>query len=61
MQDKGLWNPLRKRGTGLVAMMIVTIGLSIFLRSLYQYFIGGSNHQLLPVREPPSRPRRARC
>ena len=43
-QDKGLWSPLRRRGTGLVAMMIITIGLSIFLRSLFQYFIGGSNY-----------------
>ena len=44
VQDRGMWNPLRRRGTGLVAMMIITIGLSIFLRSLYQYFIGGSNY-----------------
>lgn len=44
VQDKGMWSPLRKRGTGLVAMMIITIGLSIFLRSLYQYFVGGGNY-----------------
>ena len=43
-QDKGLWSPLRRRSTGLIAMMIITIGLSIFLRSLFQYFIGGSNY-----------------
>ena len=43
-QDKGLWSPLRRRSTGLVAMMIITIGMSIFLRSIYQYFIGGSNY-----------------
>ncbi len=43
-QDKGMWSPLRRRGTGLVAMMIITIGLSIFLRSVYQYFIGGGNY-----------------
>jgi branched-chain amino acid transport system permease protein len=43
VQDWGLWAPLRKRGTGLVAMMIVTIGLSIFLRSIYQYIVGGQN------------------
>jgi branched-subunit amino acid ABC-type transport system permease component len=42
-QDMILWAPLRKRGTGLVAMMIVTIGLSIFLRNIYQYVVGGSN------------------
>ncbi len=40
-QDAGLWRPLRKRGTGLIAMMIVTIGLQFFLRNLYQYFTQG--------------------
>ncbi len=44
VQDKGLWSPLRRRSTGLIAMMIITIGLSIFLRSLFQYFIGGGNY-----------------
>ncbi len=43
-QDTLLWRPLRRRGTGLIAMMIVSIGLSIFLRSLYQYFAGGDTH-----------------
>jgi branched-chain amino acid transport system permease protein len=36
-----LWKPLRKRGTGLIAMMIVSIGLAIFLRNLYLFFYGG--------------------
>ncbi len=40
-QDSFFWRPLRRRGTGLIAMMIVSIGLAIFLRSLYQYFFGG--------------------
>ena len=40
-QDRALWAPLRKRGTGLIAMMIISIGLSIFLRNVYQYFAGG--------------------
>ncbi len=40
MNDRALWRPLRHRGTGLVAMMIVSIGLSIFLRNVYQYFAG---------------------
>lgn len=43
-QDKVLWKPLRRRGTGLIAAMIVSIGLSIFLRNLYQYFAGAANH-----------------
>ncbi len=41
-QDKGLWGPLRKRGTGLVAMMIVSIGLALLARSIFQYTFGGS-------------------
>ncbi|HEU4514534.1 MAG TPA: hypothetical protein VFR87_15610 [Nocardioidaceae bacterium] len=43
-QDKILWKPLRRRGTGLIAAMIVSIGLSIFLRNLFQYFAGAGNH-----------------
>jgi neutral amino acid transport system permease protein len=43
-QDLLMWRPLRRRGTGLIAMMIVSIGLSIFLRNLYQYFAGADNH-----------------
>lgn len=38
-----LWRPLRSRGSGLVAMMIVSIGLSIFLRNIYQYFAGAQS------------------
>jgi neutral amino acid transport system permease protein len=41
LQDASFWRPLRKRGTGLIAMMIVSIGMSIFLRYLYQYIYGG--------------------
>lgn len=40
-QDSGLWRPLRRRGTGLIAMMIVSIGLQFFLRNVFQYFTGG--------------------
>ncbi|WP_201931477.1 branched-chain amino acid ABC transporter permease [Nocardioides donggukensis] len=40
-QDRGLWRPLRHRGTGLIAMMIVTIGLQFLLRNLFQYFTSG--------------------
>lgn len=41
-QDRGLWRPLRNRGTGLIAMMIVSIGFAVFLRYFYQYIFGGS-------------------
>jgi neutral amino acid transport system permease protein len=36
LNDRILWQPLRRRGTGLVAMMIVSIGLGLLLR----YFFG---------------------
>ena len=44
LNDKALWKPLRMRGTGVIAMMIVSIGLSIFLRNIFQYVAGGQNH-----------------
>ena len=40
-QDTVLWRPLRNRKTGLIAMMIVSIGLAIFLRYTYLYIFGG--------------------
>lgn len=42
-QDKILWKPLRKKGVGLIAAMIVSIGLGIFLRNIYQRFVGADN------------------
>ncbi len=44
--DAGLWKPLRGRGLGLVQMMIVSIGLSLTARYIFQYFIGGGTIQL---------------
>ena len=44
-QDRVLWRPLRRRGTGLIAMMVVSIGLSIFLRNVYQYVMGAGAKQ----------------
>ncbi|MET0976333.1 MAG: branched-chain amino acid ABC transporter permease [Leifsonia sp.] len=44
--DAGLWRPLRRRGLGVVQLMIVSIGLSLALRYTYQYFIGGATYQL---------------
>ncbi len=32
LQDRLVWQPLRRRGTGLIAMMIVSIGLGLALR-----------------------------
>jgi branched-chain amino acid transport system permease protein len=52
LQDFVLWKPLRRRGTGLIAMMIVSIGLSIFLRNVYQYFAGGDSKNYTQFSSP---------
>lgn len=39
--DRLLWKPLRRRGMSLVAMMIVSIGLSLAVRSFFQLIFGG--------------------
>lgn len=43
--DAGLWKPLRVRGTGLIPMMIVSIGLSIFVRYIVLIRNGGETFQ----------------
>ncbi|MGW8481840.1 branched-chain amino acid ABC transporter permease [Microbacterium sp. NPDC055903] len=44
--DAGLWRPLRRRGLGVVQLMIVSIGLSLALRYVLQFIIGGGTYQL---------------
>ena len=44
--DAVIWKPLRRKGVGLVQLMIVSIGLSLALRYTYQFFYGGSTSQL---------------
>jgi branched-chain amino acid transport system permease protein len=39
--DRGLWRPMRRRGTGLIQMFIISIGLSLFLRYLILVFFSG--------------------
>jgi neutral amino acid transport system permease protein len=39
--DRFFWRPLRARGTGLIAMMVVSIGVGIFFRYLFLYQFGG--------------------
>jgi len=41
LQEQGLWRPLRNRGTGLVAMIVVSIGLSFVIRYLILVFFSG--------------------
>jgi branched-chain amino acid transport system permease protein len=45
-QDAVLFKPLRRRGVGLVQVLIVTIGLSIVLRYLYLYFFDGGTRNI---------------
>ncbi|BDZ42251.1 branched-chain amino acid ABC transporter permease [Paraoerskovia sediminicola] len=46
-QDAGIWRPLRKRGTPVVQLMIVTIGLSIALQFGIQLAIGAGTQRIL--------------
>jgi neutral amino acid transport system permease protein len=43
--ELALWRPLRRRGTGLTSMMIVSIGVALGLRSLFLFRIGGDIKQ----------------
>jgi neutral amino acid transport system permease protein len=46
LMDAGLWRPLRRRRTGIVQLMIVSIGLSLAARYVFQFYIGGGTSQL---------------
>ena len=60
LQDRLLWGPLRKRGSGVIAMMIISIGLALAVRYiflvafegdtlLYRDYQGGASWDLGPV------------
>lgn len=44
--DAVIWKPLRRKGVGLIPLMIVSIGLSLALRYVFQFFVGGGTSQL---------------
>ncbi|MDN3480796.1 branched-chain amino acid ABC transporter permease [Arthrobacter sp. APC 3897] len=52
LQDGVLWKPLRRRGTGLVPMMIVSIGLAVAVRYTVLFFFGGAMQQLPGAQSP---------
>ncbi len=39
--NAGVWAPLRRRGSSLISMLVVSIGFSIFLRYVMLYIFGG--------------------
>jgi branched-chain amino acid transport system permease protein len=41
--DRYFWRPLRNRGTGLIAMLVISIGVGIALRYTYNLQFGGFN------------------
>jgi neutral amino acid transport system permease protein len=49
-QDALFWGQLRKRGTGLLAMMIASIGLALLVRYIFLYFYGGDNDAYIDYR-----------
>lgn len=44
-QDRVFWGWLRNRRTGLIGMMIISIGMALVLRYVYLYFFGGDTRQ----------------
>lgn len=43
--ELALWRPLRRRGTGLIQMFIISIGVSLLLRHAVLLFFGSSREQ----------------
>ncbi len=44
-QDRGFWRPLRNRGTGIITMMIISVGVLLFLRFFFLFIFGGERAQ----------------
>jgi neutral amino acid transport system permease protein len=45
--ELGLWRPLRRRRTGLIQMLVISIGLSLLLRNVIQIWFGGRSRPYL--------------
>lgn len=48
LQDAVLWKPLRKKHLSLMQLMIVSIGLSIVLQNVFQFFFGANIMRIDP-------------
>ena len=46
LQDRVIWQPLRRRGLGLTQLMIVTIGLSLAMQYSFQFFVGADTKKI---------------
>lgn len=53
LQDAGIWSQLRKRRIGTTQQMIVTIGLSMALQYLFQFFFGGGRLRIVTTSSSP--------
>ena len=47
VQDRLLWQPLRRRGLGLTQMMIVTIGMALAAQYTFQFSVGTSTQKVV--------------
>jgi neutral amino acid transport system permease protein len=45
--ERGLWRPLRDRKTGIIQLLVISIGLSLLLRHLILLFYGGRSRPFL--------------
>lgn len=45
--ERGMFRPLRRRSTGIIALIVISIGLSLLLRHLYLVFFGGAPRPFL--------------
>ncbi|HZA86347.1 MAG TPA: branched-chain amino acid ABC transporter permease [Acidimicrobiales bacterium] len=41
LADRGFWRPLRNRGTGLIAMMVISIGVGLLVRYIFLFQFTG--------------------
>ena len=55
LQDAAVWHPLRRRRIGTTQQMIVTIGLSMALQYVFQFFLGGGRLRIVTAASSPVR------
>ncbi|WP_154814249.1 branched-chain amino acid ABC transporter permease [Actinophytocola xinjiangensis] len=52
LQNAGLWQPLRRRGVGLIPVMIASIGVGLAVRYLYFAIFGSGTRRVTPESIP---------